>query len=137
MNKTSTATEIFKFNAVLLCSVNVIFTFIGIMLNSIVIGSLFYSQLRKKLCYVIYPIRVGVLDVVSNSECHEQWRGAAEPLFMALGSWKPSQKHQRGLDVASHTSLDIHSNEAWNYYDYIRGGSRGSPIRHATYPKFQ
>ena len=66
---------------------------------------------------VIYPIRVGVLDVVSNSECHEQWRGAAEPLFMALGSWKPSQKHQRGLDMASHTSLHIHSNEAWNYDD--------------------
>ena len=66
---------------------------------------------------VIYPIRVGVLDVVSNSECHEQWRGAAEPLFMALGSWKPSQKHQRGLDMASHTSVHIHSNEAWNYDD--------------------
>ena len=67
--------------------------------------------------FVIYPIRVGVLDVVSNSECHEQWRGAAEPLFMALGSWKPSQKHQRGLDMASHTSVHIHSNEAWNYDD--------------------
>ena len=58
-------------------------------------------QVARKiaLCDVIYPIRVGVLDVVSNSECHEQWRGAAEPLFMALGIWKPSQKHQRGLDI--------------------------------------
>ena len=75
------------------------------------------ANFTVKVCYVIYPIRVGVLDVVSNSECHEQWRGAAEPLFMALGSWKPSQKHQRGLDMASHTSLHIHSNEAWNYDD--------------------
>ena len=80
---------------------------------------------------VIYPIRVGVLDVVSNSECHEQWRGAAEPLFMALGIWKPSQKHQRGLDMASHTSLHIHSNEAWNYYDYILIKNRSGTIKSA------
>ena len=33
-------------------------------------------------------------------------------MFMALGIWKPSQKHQRGLDMASHTSSHIHSNEA-------------------------
>ena len=74
--------------------------------------------------------RVGVLDVVLD-ECHEQWRGAAEPLFMALGIWKPSQKHQRGLDMASHTSLDIHSNEAWNYYDYILIKNRSGTIKSA------
>ena len=56
---------------------------------------------------------------------------AAEPLFMALGSWKPSQKHQRGLDMASHTSLDIHSNEAWNYYDYILINNRSGTIKSA------
>ena len=28
--------------------------------------------------YVIFQIRVSVLDVVSKSKCHEQWRGAAE-----------------------------------------------------------
>ena len=89
--------------------------------------------LKIRLChfYVIYPIRVGILDVVSNSGCHEQWRGAAELLFIALGSWKPSKKHQRGLDMASHTSLDIHSNEAWNYYDYILIKNRSGTIKSA------
>jgi hypothetical protein len=42
---------------------------------------------------VIFQIRVSVLDVVSKYKCHEQWRGAAETLFMALGIWKPSLKH--------------------------------------------
>ena len=42
---------------------------------------------------VIFLIRVSVLDVVSKYKCHEQWRDATEPLFMALGIWKPSLKH--------------------------------------------
>ena len=52
MNKTSTTlSTIFKFNAVLLCVLNVLFTFAGIILNSVVIVSLWNSQLRRKLCY--------------------------------------------------------------------------------------
>ena len=50
---------------------------------------------------------------------------------MALGIWKPSQKRQRGLDMASHTSLDIHSNEGWNYYDYILIKKRSGTIKSA------
>ena len=42
---------------------------------------------------VIFQIRVSVLDAVSKYKCHEQWRDEAEPLFMALGIWKPSLKH--------------------------------------------
>ena len=86
------------------------------------------TLIRCDSVYVIYPIRVGVLDVVSNSECHER----ASPLFMALGIWKPSQKYQRGLDMASHTSLDIHSNEAWSYNDYILIKNRSGTIKSAT-----
>ena len=41
----------FKFNEVFLCTVNIIFTFVGIFLNSLVITSLLNSQLRRKLCY--------------------------------------------------------------------------------------
>ena len=44
-------TTIFKFNAALLCVVNVVFTFLGITLNSVVVISLWNSQLRRKLCY--------------------------------------------------------------------------------------
>ena len=51
MNSSSSDTTFFKLNAVLLCSVNVIFTFVGIFLNSVVITSLLCSQLRRKLCY--------------------------------------------------------------------------------------
>ena len=39
------------FNEVLLCIVNIIFTFVGIFLNSVVIMSLLNSQLRRKICY--------------------------------------------------------------------------------------
>ena len=41
----------FKWNAVLLCVVNVIFTFAGTICNSVVILSLWNSQLRTKICY--------------------------------------------------------------------------------------
>ena len=41
----------FNWSAVLLCIVNIIFTFAGTILNSVVILSLWNSQLRKKLCY--------------------------------------------------------------------------------------
>ena len=51
MNSTSNLTVFFTVNAVLLCAVNVIFTFFGIFLNSVVIMSLLNSQLRRKLCY--------------------------------------------------------------------------------------
>ena len=50
MNCTS-ITTIFKWNAVLLCVVNVICTIAGTILNSVVILSLWNSQLRRKLCY--------------------------------------------------------------------------------------
>ena len=52
MNNTSTTlSAIFKFNAAFLCAVNVFFIFAGIILNSVVITSLWNSQLRRKLCY--------------------------------------------------------------------------------------
>ena len=49
MNRSSAM--IFKFNQVFLCIVNIIFTFVGIFLNSVVIMSLLNSQLRRKICY--------------------------------------------------------------------------------------
>ena len=49
MNRSRSSTMII--NTVLLCTVNIIFAFIGIVLNSVVIVSLLNSQLRRKLCY--------------------------------------------------------------------------------------
>ena len=46
-----TVTAFFKVNAILLCAVNFLFTFVGLFLNSLVIISLLNSQLRRKLCY--------------------------------------------------------------------------------------
>jgi hypothetical protein len=51
VNTTNNVTDFLKVNAVLLCVVNVIFTFVGTFLNSVVIISLLNSQLRRKLCY--------------------------------------------------------------------------------------
>ena len=52
MNNTSTTlSAIFKFSAAFLFVVNVFFIFAGIVLNSVVIMSLWNSQLRRKLCY--------------------------------------------------------------------------------------
>ena len=51
-----TVTTFFKVNAVLLCAVNILFTFVGIFLNSLVIVSLLNSQLRRKLCYFMIPV---------------------------------------------------------------------------------
>ena len=56
-NASTTLSTIFKFNAVLLCVLNVFFTFAGIILNSVVIMSLWNSQLRKKLCYFMIFIQ--------------------------------------------------------------------------------
>ena len=59
MNYTSTTsftTTTFKVNAVVLCIVNAAFTFAGILLNSVVILSLWNSQLRQKLCYFMILI---------------------------------------------------------------------------------
>ena len=43
-------------NAVLLCVVNICFTFVGIFLNSVVVVSLLRSQLRRKLCYFMIVV---------------------------------------------------------------------------------
>ena len=48
---TNNVTAFLKVNAVLLCVVNVVLTFVGTFLNSVVIISLLNSQLRRKLCY--------------------------------------------------------------------------------------
>ena len=58
MNNVSTTsyTTNFIVNAVVLCVVNAVFTFAGIFLNSVVILSLWSSQLRKKLCYFMILI---------------------------------------------------------------------------------
>ena len=53
MNSTST---FFVVNAVLLCAVNICFTFVGIFLNSVVVVSLLSSQLRRKLCYLMIVV---------------------------------------------------------------------------------
>ena len=50
MNNTSITTS-FKFNIALLFLVNAFFAFAGTILNSVVIMSLWNSQLRRKLCY--------------------------------------------------------------------------------------
>ena len=47
----NTSITIFIFNVVVLFVVNVFFIFAGIFLNSVVIMSLWNSQLRRKLCY--------------------------------------------------------------------------------------
>ena len=46
----------FKFNAVIVCIVNVVLTFIGITLNSVVVINLWNTQLRKRLCYFMILI---------------------------------------------------------------------------------
>jgi hypothetical protein len=51
VNTTNNVTAFLKVNAVLLCVVNVVLTFVGTFLNSVVIISLLNSQLRRKLCY--------------------------------------------------------------------------------------
>ena len=56
MTNTSTISTIFKLNAVFLCAVNALFTFAGIILNSVVIISLWNSQLGRKLCYFMILI---------------------------------------------------------------------------------
>ena len=45
------ARTISDINTVILCALNVIFAFIGLFLNFVVIMSLAHSKLRKKLCY--------------------------------------------------------------------------------------
>ena len=64
MNCTSITTT-FKWNEVLLCVVNVICTIAGTILNSVVILSLWNSQLRRKLCYfMIFILACSDLAVV-------------------------------------------------------------------------
>ena len=63
---------------------------INIDLDHVILDEL---HLLLRIMDVIFQIRVSVLDMVSKYKCHEQWRGAAKPLFMALGIWKPSLKH--------------------------------------------
>ena len=63
MNTKSNITLFFKFNAVLLCVVNIIFTFVGMFLNFVVIMSLVNSQLRRKVCYFMILI-LGCFDLV-------------------------------------------------------------------------
>ena len=51
MDSTANVTVFFEVNAVLLCVINVVFTFVGTFLNSVVIMSLCNSKLPRKLCY--------------------------------------------------------------------------------------
>jgi hypothetical protein len=50
------------------------------------------SNTNVRGCAVIFKILVGVLDVVSKSKCHEQWRGVAAPLFVALWDLEAKSK---------------------------------------------
>ena len=56
MNGISTLTLVLQLNAVLLCVMNFVFTFVGIFLNFVVILSFLSSQLRRKLCYFMILI---------------------------------------------------------------------------------
>ena len=51
MHPTSNVTSLFKVNAGLLCAVNVVIAFFGLILNLVVITSLLTSKLRRRLCY--------------------------------------------------------------------------------------
>ncbi len=51
MDTTSNVTSLFKVNAGLLCAVNVVIAFFGLILNLVVIMSLLTSKLRRRLCY--------------------------------------------------------------------------------------
>ena len=63
--KCLSVTITFKWNAVLLCIVNIMLTFSGTILNSVVILSLWNSKLRKKLCYfMIFILACSDLAVV-------------------------------------------------------------------------
>ena len=60
---------IISIQMIFLCAVNICFTFIGIVLNSLVIISFWKSsQLRKKLCYLMIIVLswVDVLAIVAN-----------------------------------------------------------------------
>ena len=67
MNRSSAV--IFKFNEVLLYTVNMVFTFVGIFLNSVVIMSLLNSQLRGKLCYFMILV-LACFDLAVVVVCH-------------------------------------------------------------------
>ena len=63
--KCLSVTTTFIWNAVLLCIVNIILTLCGIILNSVVILSLWTSQLRRKLCcFMILILACSDLAVV-------------------------------------------------------------------------
>ena len=63
--KCLSVTTAFKWNAVLLCIVNIMLTFSGTILNPVVILSLWNSKLRKKLCYfMIFILACSDLAVV-------------------------------------------------------------------------
>ena len=82
-----------KINIVVLCIVNVVFTFFGIFLNSLVIISFWTSsQLRKKTCYFMVLV-LACFDVVTAGVSHPSlvlcslmWlgRGSNIPRFMAF-----------------------------------------------------
>jgi hypothetical protein len=71
MNNSSRSlhTDLSKINAVILCAVNVIFAFIGIILNSVVIISLLNSRLQVKLCYFMIFI-LSVFDFAVSAVFH-------------------------------------------------------------------
>jgi hypothetical protein len=71
-----------NFNKFLLCTVNVLFAFAGIILNSIVIISFLKSQLRRKLCYFMILI-LACFDLAVATVLH---------LVVVLESLDPSKK---------------------------------------------
>jgi hypothetical protein len=71
-----------NFNKFLLCTVNVLFAFAGIILNSIVIISFLKSQLRRKICYFMILI-LACFDLAVATVLH---------LVVVLESLDPSKK---------------------------------------------
>ena len=87
----SSVSTIFKLNAVLLCVVNVICTVGGTILNSVVILSLWNSQLRRKLCYFMVFI-LAFFDLVVVVVIH--------PLFILqiVSCWMPVDVTEHGIE---------------------------------------
>lgn len=91
-------TNLFKFNAGLLCAVNVFFAFVGVFLNSVVIMSLLNSKLWRKLCYfmilvlacfdlalvvVVHPLLIiGMIDWLTKTKLYSIELYHLEHLFV-------------------------------------------------------
>ena len=89
-----------KLNALFLCVVNVFFTFAGITLNSVVILSLWNSQLRRKLCYFMIFI-LACFDLAVVAVIHPFI------LFQTISGWMSMNFAESGLERYLYILADI------------------------------